>query len=220
MRVAADPTRRIHLDGTGPVERPLEVTPELTGWPAPTARAYQYRAGQVVDGESAGDEMVMLLVRGDLVLEAGDEQRRCTRLDPFSDDPVALYLPPGEDYRTLMRADSLVLYCRAPAEGRMPPRIWSRAGGRVLGRDEAEHLRIAEHRLAAGAWARIPHGERAIVYHHFAAPGGWALRPEEGAPPAGAAVIGQGDGAVGRGGEYVVAVAPGAGLLAVVVAAD
>jgi hypothetical protein len=74
--------------------------------------------------------------------------------------------------------------------------------------------------VPAGAWARIPHGEHAIVYHHFAAPDGWALRPEDGTPPAGAAVLAQGDGAVGRGGEYVVAVAPGAGLLAVVVGAD
>lgn len=110
MRIASDPSRRLFLEGAGIVERPLEVTPDMTGWAAPTARAYTYRAGQVIDGESAGDEMVMLMLRGDIDLEAAGLEQRCLRPDPFAAPPVALYLPPGETYRASVRGYSHVLY--------------------------------------------------------------------------------------------------------------
>jgi hypothetical protein len=211
MRIASDPARRIHLDGTGPVERPLEVTPELTGWAAPTMRAYRYRAGQAIDGESADDEMVMLLVAGDLELEAGGLRRRCTRADPFADDPVVLYLPPGETYRTAIHADADVLYCRAPATGRLPARIAAPGGGAVLGEGEAERLRIAEHRLAPGARARLPLAGRALAYHHFGAPAGHAVGA--------CGRIGPGDAVAAEGAAYELEVGPEAPALVVLVRA-
>jgi hypothetical protein len=222
MRIASDPTRRLLIDGAGLVERPLEVTPELTGWAAPTARAYTYRAGQVIDGEAEADEMVMLLLRGDVELRADGVERRCARADPFADAPVVLYLPPGGAYRASVRADSHVLYCRAPAAGRLPARILAPEGGDVITADVAERLRIGEHRVAAGAWAALPLDPRgAIAYHRFTAPAGWALWPERtgAGVPEGATVVRDGDALAVARDRLELAVGPDAGLLAVTVAA-
>jgi hypothetical protein len=223
MRIASDPTRRLFIEGAGIVERPLEVTPELTGWSAPTVRAYTYRAGQVVDGESADDEMVMLVLRGDIDLEAAGLERRCRRADPFATAPVALYLPPGETYRASVRGNSHVLYCRAPAEGRRPARIVGDADGEVISAAIAERVRVREHRVAAGTWAALPLGAEggSITYHRFSKLGGWALCPERARAgvPSGAIAVRDGDALVNQEEIYELAVSPGADLLAVVVTA-
>lgn len=223
MRIASDPSRRLFLEGAGLVERPLEVTPEMTGWTAPTARAYTYRAGQVIDGESAGDEMVMLMLRGDIDLEAAGLEQRCLRADPFAAPPLALYLPPGESYRASVRGDSHVLYCRAPAEGQRPARIVGDADGEVISAAVAERLRVREHRVAAGTWAALPLGAEggSITYHRFSNMAGWALCPERvrAGVPSGAIAVRDGDALVGQEEIHDVAVSPAAALLAVVVTA-
>jgi hypothetical protein len=222
VRIASDPTRRLLIDGAGLVERPLEVTPELTGWAAPTARAYTYRAGQVIDGEAEGDEMVMLLLRGDVDLAADGIVQRCVRVDPFADAAVVLYLAPGGAYRASVRADSHVLYCRAPAAGSRPTRILAPDAGELVTAEVAERLRIAEHRVGAGAWAALPFDVRgAVAYHRFVAPGGWALWPERAgaAVPEAAVVVRDGDALAVARERLELAVGPDADLLAVTVAA-
>jgi hypothetical protein len=212
VKVVADPARRLFFEGIGEVERPLEVTPEVTGWPAPSARAYQYRTGQVVDGDAEGDEMVMVLIEGELALRAtGLEERVCARRDPLTDAATVLYLPPGASYRAEVRHDARVLYCRAPGTpeaATRAPRI-----GAALG-DASAQLRIRETVVAAGTWATLPIAGRGIVYHGFASPGGFALASYAGSE---AVAVRDGDAIVVTGPAYDVAVAPAAGLLTVTV---
>jgi hypothetical protein len=217
VKVVADPTRRLTFPGIGEVERPLEVTREQTGWAAPTARAYQYRAGQAIDGDAEGDEMVMVLIDGELTLSGtGLEPRVCSRHDPLTDPATVLYLPPGASYRAEVRHDARVLYCRAPgtpdAEGR-PAWIGERLDGTI-----SAQLRLREDVVPAGTWATLPIGgngtPRGIVYHRFAAPDGFALTAE---PDGAATTVRDGDAIVRAWPAYQLAVSPAAGLLTITV---
>jgi 5-deoxy-D-glucuronate isomerase len=200
VRVAADPSRRVAFPGLGEFERPLEVTAEVTGWDAPTARAYQYRAGQTITGAAEGDEMVMWLVAGAVAVSATGVAR------------VALYLPPGGEYTAEVFEDALVLYCRAPgpvAPGR------SATLGAVVDASVSERLRVGERRVPAGAWGSLPLAPRSVVYHRFSSPEGFALVAD---PDGGAYAVRDGD-AVVASRHYAPAVAPGASLLAITVTA-
>jgi hypothetical protein len=201
----------------GEFERPLEVTPELTGWPYPSARAYRYREGQVIDGGSEGDEMVMVVMCGDIIMTAADGvEGRMVRRDPFTEPAVALYLAPGEQYAADVRSDSYVVYCRAPrVEGAIarPTRILAARREQVIGPDDAESLRVTERTTAPGLCATVPLGSggRAIVYHHFAAPDGLAATAET--------ILHHGDAFVATECTYDVAVSPAAALLTVAITA-
>jgi hypothetical protein len=224
VKVVADPERRLFFEGIGVVERPLEVTPELTGWLAPTARAYRYGAGQVVDGDAEGDEMVMVVLWGELALCAtGVEERVCVRRDPFRDPATVLYLPPGGSYRAEVLADAHVLYCRAPGTAgaaERPARLIEADPARpeILDGAVSEQLRIRENVVAAASWATLPldGAGRGIVYHRFSRPDGFALTAEIGNE---ATRVNDGDAIVRASAHYQVAVAPAADLLAVTVTA-
>jgi 5-deoxy-D-glucuronate isomerase len=215
VKVAADPARRLTFAGIGEVERPLEVAREQTGWDAPTARAYQYRAGQVIDGDAEGDEMVMVLIDGELALSAtGLEERVAGRHDPLADAATILYLPPGASYRAEIRRDARVLYCRAagtPAADGRPAWI-----GAALDASVSVRLRIREDVVAAGTWATLPLGTPGIVYHRFGADDGFALTATAGGE---AVAVRDGDAVVLTRPGYQLAVAPTAALLAVTVTA-
>jgi 5-deoxy-glucuronate isomerase len=124
FKVASDPNARVFFEGFGEFERPLQVTPEIANWRYLSFRIYKFRQGQVLDGESASDEMVMVLLTGKLTLRAAEfEWELDGRNNVFEGKPHVLYLPPHKTYHLTIHADCDVAYSRAPATGKFPVRL-------------------------------------------------------------------------------------------------
>ncbi len=172
-KVPSDWDARIWIDGVGDAERRLEVTPAIAGWESLSFRSYTFRAGQVIAGEPAADEMAMVLLSGAVTIEAAGPGWRETwdcrgRESVFAGPPYAIYLPPGHTYRTTVHADADCAYGRAPAAGTRSPRLvrpddlageTDRDGTRitrVLGPGDTEHLACQEAVVAGGAWSAVP----------------------------------------------------------------
>ena len=105
-KVSSDWDARIWFEGTGWAERRLEVTPAIAGWDFLSFRTYTFRAGQVIDGESAGrrdGDGACSLGRSPWTspVQTGPIPGRCRgRDDVFAGPPFALYLPPGSHLQT------------------------------------------------------------------------------------------------------------------------
>lgn len=234
-RVSSDWDARIWFEGTGWAERRLEVTPAIAGWDFLSFRTYTFRAGQVIDGESAADEMSMVLLSGAITMEVAgpdhsgwsDTWEMRGRSDVFDGPPFALYLPPGHTYKLTVHADADCAYGRAPSTGARPPRLIrpeeaviepSREGSpqvtRVFGSDVAESLVCSQVVIPAGAWGFTKpvdagaHNE--VTYVRMRPESGWAVQRLIG--PDGldeTFALRHGDAVVVRGGERPMAAGPG-----------
>lgn len=200
-KVSSDYTARITIPGAGEVERRLQVTPEIALWEYLYFRTYTYRTGMVIDGESAGEEMVMVLLSGRVIMEVESQRWALDgRSSVFEGAPHIIYLPPGRSYRMTVLADSDCAYSRAPADGRLPPR-WIRPQEltvetvgqgptahqvtRLLNPGDAEKLIAQELLTPPGGWADWPAHRHldvqggpvnAVHYTRFQDPRGWALQ--------------------------------------------
>jgi len=184
--------------------RTLAVTPEIAGWADLTFRTYLFRAGHQLDGESAGDEVLAVFLRGSATMRVGDHMWEVDgRSDPLSGPPICVYMPPRHAYLLTPHTDCEVAYARAPAEGRFPPRLI--APGKqavaalgegntrhdvvsVLGPGDAEHLLCAEVLTPPGNWADCLLHQRGtaspahglamaeVCYHRTGMVGGWAVQ--------------------------------------------
>src|SRR3712207_9586104 len=76
-KVASDYDARVWIQGVGEAERRLEITPARAGWNYLSFRSYTFRQGQVIEGESAGDEMCMGLLSGSVTMEAAGQTWCC-----------------------------------------------------------------------------------------------------------------------------------------------
>jgi len=180
-RVASNWEARIFIEGVGAAERRLEITPVIAGWEELSFRTYTFRAGQVIDGESAADEMCMVLLSGSVTMEVAGEgvAERWELARPggvFDDPPCAVYLPPDHTYKMTVHADADCAYGRAPAEGTKPPRLippddgLSRIGMIQEGHDRYQHLHVV---LEPGD------AERLTCTETITPEGGWAHWPQE-----------------------------------------
>ena len=68
-KVASDDDARVWIEGVGEVERRLEITPARAGREFLSFRAYPFQQGQTIGGESAGDEMCIVLLSGAVTME-------------------------------------------------------------------------------------------------------------------------------------------------------
>jgi 5-deoxy-glucuronate isomerase len=200
-KVTSDYAARIHIEGTGDVERRLQVTPEIAGWEYLYFRTYTYRTGMVINGESAAEEMVMVLLSGKVVMEvAGQVWQLEGRSSVFHGLPYTIYLPPGYNYRMTVLSDSDCAYSRAPATGRLQPRmippealnvemvgegLFQHQVTHILDPGDAEKLLCVEMHIPAGHWADYPSHRHtcpgkgavnAIHYYRFQSEAGWGLQ--------------------------------------------
>ena len=180
-RVASNWEARIFIEGVGEAERRLEITPEIAGWEYLSFRTYTFRAGQVIDGESAADEMCMVLLSGSIAVEvAGAGFHETWALarpgGVFDDPPCAVYVPPDHTYKMTVHEDADCAYGRAPAAGNRAPRLIApgygldRTGMIQEGHDRYQHLHIV---LKPGE------AERLTCVETITPEGGWAHWPEE-----------------------------------------
>ena len=178
-KVASNWEARVWIEGVGEAERRLEITPEIAGWAYLSFRTYTFRAGQVIDGESAADEMCMVLLSGSITMEvAGEGVLETWQLarpgGVFGDPPGAVYLPPDHTYTMTVHEDADCAYGRAPAEGSKSPWLLTPDDARrrsgmiqeghdrsqqlyqILGPGEAERLTCVETITPAGGWGHWP----------------------------------------------------------------
>ena len=180
-KVASDWEARIFIEGVGEAERRLEITPAIAGWAYLSFRTYTFRAGQVIDGESAADEMCMVLLSGSVAMEvAGEGFHETWELarpgGVFEDPPCAVYLPPDHTYTMRVHEDADCAYGRAPATGATAPRLVTpdavreQSGMIQESHDRYQHLRVV---LKPGE------AERLTCVETITPEGGWAHWPTE-----------------------------------------
>ena len=190
-KVSSDWDARVYFEGAGEVERRLEVTPAIAGWELLSFRSYTFRAGLVMDGESADDEMCMVLLSGSLTMEvAGDgwsDAWVCEgRLNPFEGFPHVVYLPPRHTYRMTVHTDADCCYGRAPATGAKPPRfVTPEQAAKRSGMWQEAHDRyqILQHILEPGD------AERLTCFETISPEGGFSRWPEERSSEAGSPIV-------------------------------
>jgi len=202
-KIASNWDARIWVDGVGEAERQLEITPAIAGWDALSFRTYTFRTGQVIAGESGGDEMCLVLLSGAITMEAAGQTWICAgRTSVFTGPPYAIYLPPGHTYRMSVQRDADCAYGRAPATGAFPPRLLTPADmtpapadpasnhrvTRILGPGVAERLTCSEATLSPGTWdlasSSHPHALgrtpktaiEAVSYYRISPEDGYALQ--------------------------------------------
>jgi 5-deoxy-glucuronate isomerase len=236
-KVVSDYQARIFFEGVGEVERRLQVTPEIAGWEHLYFRTYTYRTGMVINGESAAEEMVMVLLSGSVIMEVeGQRWVLDGRRSVFAGKPHVIYLPPGKDYKMSVLADSDCAYSRASAEGRLPARLilpeelavetvgeglYEYQVTHLLKPGDAEKLVCDEMHTPGGHWADYPSHRHldagggavnAVSYYRFQPTNGWAIQrlhlAEKGQDEA--VVVHHGDAVLVRQTGHPVAAAPGA----------
>ncbi|MDP9363552.1 MAG: 5-deoxy-glucuronate isomerase [Chloroflexota bacterium] len=203
-KVASDDAARVWIEGVGEAERRLEITPARAGWEFLSFRTYTVRQGQTIDGESAGDEVCMILLSGAVTMEAaGHSWQLDGRESVFAGRPFAVYLPPGHTYRMTVLRDADCAYGHAPAEGKLPPRLITpeettveiRGGHNatrqithVLDPGDAEKLLCVEVYTPSGNWSSYPphrHDQQnppdevdleEVYYYRMQPEDGWALQ--------------------------------------------
>lgn len=179
-KVASNWEARIWIEGAGEAERRLEITPAIAGWEYLSFRTYTFRAGQVIDGESATDEMCMVLLSGAVTMAVarvgfGERWELSRPGGVFDDWPCAVYLPPDHTYTMTVHEDADCAYGRVPAEGTTAPRLISaedavkRAGMWQEGHDRYQHL----HQVLMPGEA-----ERLTCIETITPEGGWSHWPE------------------------------------------
>ncbi len=202
-KIASDFGARIPSATGGAVGRPLEVTPALAGWRYLSFHTYVLRQGQTLGGETAGDELCMVLLAGQITVVSGGTTWECERRDVFHGRPYAMYLPPGCAYSVTARADTEVACGRAPATGQLPPRLITpeqvaieiRGGhnvtrqiNHILDPGAAEKLLCVEVYTPSGNWSSYPPHRHdvdnppqevdleEVYYYRVNPPDGWAMQ--------------------------------------------
>jgi 5-deoxy-glucuronate isomerase len=200
-KVVSDYNARIFFEGIGEVERRLQITPEIAGWEYLYFRSYTYRTGLVMNGESAGEEMVMVLLSGSVIMEVeGQRWVMDGRRSVFDGKPYTIYLPPHHDYKMTVLADSDCAYSRASADGRLKPRMIPPEALKVetvgegltqhqithiLEPGDAEKLLCVEIHTPAGYWSETPPHRHidptggpvnAVHYYRFQPANGWGMQ--------------------------------------------
>ncbi|MPZ18307.1 MAG: 5-deoxy-glucuronate isomerase [Luteitalea sp.] len=105
----------------------VAVTPERAGWDYVHFAARRIAAGDRWAGRTGGDEVCLVLLRGEAVVTCASARsgavpakpvRLGPRRDVFSDYPHALYLPRGTRFEVRARRATEIADCRSPTDRR------------------------------------------------------------------------------------------------------
>ncbi len=150
----------------------LDVTPETAGWRYLSFGVRQLRAGETFSGDTQGLEMAVVPQAGHFTLEAGGQTFELKRESVFTELPHVVYLPPGTPFVITARAGSTFAHGGAPAEGRLPLRLFRPEEMRVELRGGANATRQVSHILGPDLPA-----ERLLLYEVYTPSGNWSGWP-------------------------------------------
>jgi 5-deoxy-glucuronate isomerase len=150
----------------------LEITPASVGWRYLSFRVVALDPGETIEGDTAGNESVVVPLSGAGWFEFGGQTHAVSRRDVFTDKPHVAYLPPATAYSIGAVSPFEVAVGSAPAEGRYPARLYSPGelpsfarGGANVARGvtstfdptfESERLIAYEILTPSGNWSSFP----------------------------------------------------------------
>lgn len=148
------------------------VTPGTAGWRYLSFEVTALKAGETFQSDSAGLEVAVVPQSGHFSLTAGGQTFELRRGSVFSELPHVVYLPPRLPWTVTARADSTFAHGGAPAEGRLPLRVFTPAEMRVELRGGANARRQVSHILGPDLPA-----ERLLLYEVYTPGGNWSGWP-------------------------------------------
>ena len=180
----------------------LDVSPETAGWRYLSFKVARLNAGEVIEADTGGDEVIFVPLAGRGNLTFHGQTHELTRRDLFREVPDLVYLPPRTPYRIEGVESFEVAWGGAPARGLLPPRFRSRDQVPTAVRGEAnvqrgvstladsdeltERLTVYEVHTPSGNWSSFPphrHDTRdgssyheETYYYRFSPPDGFAMQ--------------------------------------------
>ncbi|THF86988.1 5-deoxy-glucuronate isomerase [Deinococcus sp. KSM4-11] len=150
----------------------VSVTPESAGWRYLSSAVETLKAGETRTFGTGGQEVAVVLQNGAVTLQAGGQDFDLRRPSVFEALPHLLYVPPGTAWSVTAHADSTVAHGGAPAEGRLPLRLFCPEEMRVEMRGGANATRQVTHLLGPDLPA-----ERLLLYEVYTPSGHWSGWP-------------------------------------------
>lgn len=152
------------------------IAPEDAGWGHVGFDVWRLAPGEVASGRIEGREIILVLVEGRAVLEAGGQSlgERGERLRVFDRlPPHCLYVPPGTGWSATATTPCTLAVCSAPSPGGRPVQVLGPEGIALTprgtgtnqrfihniameGRDVADSLLVTEVFTPAGHWSSYP----------------------------------------------------------------
>ena len=181
--MSAEVVRHVR-SAAGPGTR-LAITPEEVGWTHLSVSVLAVAAGETRDGDSDGNEIVIVPLAGTGWIAIDGERHRVARADVFSEKPTVVYLPPRTPYALIADGPLEVAIGGTPATGRYPARVYRPGelasfarGGATVSRGvtatldptfETERLIAYEIVTPSGNWSSFPphrhDGRMGTTYH-------------------------------------------------------
>lgn len=152
--------------------RGVGVTPQTAGWRYLSFGAVTLGAGETFRGDCGGSEVALVPQSGALRLEAGGQTFELRRESVFAELPQVVYLPPGTVWTATALEDASFAHGGAPAEGRLPLRLFRPDEMRVELRGGANATRQVSHILGPDLPA-----ERLLLYEVYTPSGNWSGWP-------------------------------------------
>lgn len=138
-KIAADFNRRIDLPGIGPCPRPVDIDQSITGFKdLVSLRIYAFADGNVVNGESEDDEVLIVLLRGHASI--GIEGQHLAQFKLGADGVRAIYMPPGHHYQLVPQGDADIAYMRAKTGKVREPKGFAVQAGGLIAEGHAQRL--------------------------------------------------------------------------------
>ena len=155
--------------GTGPV---LEVAPRGVPWSYLGFTVARFESGQRHRVTSDGVEIAFVPLAGAMTFTVGSERFEVERRSVFEALPHILYVPPGHEVEIVATADCEVAWGSAPAEGRLPLRLFRPDEMKQEVRGGGPAVRQVNHVLAHPLPA-----ERLILFEVYVPGGAWSGWP-------------------------------------------
>ncbi len=158
---------RARGDGAGPL-----ITPETAGWKYLSFRTETVRAGSPERVLLADQETAIVVLSGSGRVRAGDIDTTVSSSSVFDELGRVVYVPPGVE--ATIDTDDVVQVAigSAPAEGRLPARVFEPSETRSEIRGGGQAYRQVVHTLAVPLPA-----ERLILYEVYVPRGTWSGWP-------------------------------------------